>query len=412
MAVREGLSSYTIPNDKLYQSKKLHSTILNAANDELNIYDFNARQYDPVIGRFTSLDPMEQFFSGCVGIGNDWANLVDPTGMIAEGPRGLLPVSGHGYWASGQEWLITSYPVGVTKPLLDVDYMSVISSWGLDIGSSSEWGPSSSSATPGGFSDGSSSGVHGGPSGGGPSGGGGSSISNPSNYGESPEDRFKREQDQIKSFNGRQNANQQARDEGNATAASSPLHVQQQIAANSLVNASSFEHGPNAMMHDNQTMSPNNQEIENVVDVEGGPFVVVWAADALLAAALAIGVSTVIVNYSNSNPLPAVNNSVFNSTDATFNSPPTIVLPTNTAQTLTPAQVTTIGAAVAKGLHTLSLTEQQKIAQQVANQSLKKHTTSKSKAKWDDHSVVRPGGRAGDFRNNKRSPKNKSLSQK
>jgi hypothetical protein len=31
MAVREGQSSYATPNDKLYQSKKLHSTILNAA---------------------------------------------------------------------------------------------------------------------------------------------------------------------------------------------------------------------------------------------------------------------------------------------------------------------------------------------------------------------------------------------
>jgi RHS repeat-associated protein len=238
MAVREGQSNYTIPNDKLYQSKKLHSTILNAANDELNIYDFNARQYDPVIGRFTSLDPMEQFFSGYVGIGNDWANLVDPTGMIAQplenarwvgpsitlqsissiGPR-LLPVS------------ITNLPDG--GDFLQAGSISFggLGSFGVEIGSALEWG----SSGPGGYGGGSIgnelSAYNGlGPNKGGMIGsgsggvGGGSSISNTSNYGESPEDRFKREQEQIKAFNGRQNANQQSRDQGNAVAGSSPIN--------------------------------------------------------------------------------------------------------------------------------------------------------------------------------------------
>ncbi len=45
-----------------------------------NGYDFHARQYDPFLGRFTSLDPRNQFASGYVGMGNSPVNGIDPDG--------------------------------------------------------------------------------------------------------------------------------------------------------------------------------------------------------------------------------------------------------------------------------------------------------------------------------------------
>jgi RHS repeat-associated protein len=41
---------------------------------------FELRQYDSEIGRFTTTDPMGEFWSSYVGMGNDPSNLVDPTG--------------------------------------------------------------------------------------------------------------------------------------------------------------------------------------------------------------------------------------------------------------------------------------------------------------------------------------------
>ena len=53
-----------ITNSYLYQSKQLEKT------GGLNLNDFNARNYDPQLGRFISLDPDHQFFSGYIGMGN------------------------------------------------------------------------------------------------------------------------------------------------------------------------------------------------------------------------------------------------------------------------------------------------------------------------------------------------------
>ncbi|HTN44833.1 MAG TPA: RHS repeat-associated core domain-containing protein [Flavipsychrobacter sp.] len=47
----------------------------------MQLYDFHARQYDPQIGRFWSIDPLDEFASGYTGMGNNPANLTDPTGM-------------------------------------------------------------------------------------------------------------------------------------------------------------------------------------------------------------------------------------------------------------------------------------------------------------------------------------------
>ncbi|WP_363319682.1 RHS repeat-associated core domain-containing protein, partial [Flavobacterium sp.] len=51
----------------------------------LNLYDMNARQYDPSIGRFTSVDPLAEVQPNKTPyhfVSNNPINRVDPTGML------------------------------------------------------------------------------------------------------------------------------------------------------------------------------------------------------------------------------------------------------------------------------------------------------------------------------------------
>jgi RHS repeat-associated protein len=49
----------------------------------LDLYRFEARMYDPVVGRWTSPDPAQQFFNNYIGMANNPANFVDPDGRTA-----------------------------------------------------------------------------------------------------------------------------------------------------------------------------------------------------------------------------------------------------------------------------------------------------------------------------------------
>lgn len=49
-------------------------------DEETGWHHFELREYDPVIGRFTSVDPAGQFYSPYMGMGNDPVNGVDPDG--------------------------------------------------------------------------------------------------------------------------------------------------------------------------------------------------------------------------------------------------------------------------------------------------------------------------------------------
>ncbi|MDH6354191.1 RHS repeat-associated protein [Dysgonomonas sp. PH5-45] len=59
----------------------------------LNLYDFHARQYDPILGRFTSVDPLAECsysqtpYHYC---SNNPINRIDPTGMMDDGNGDLL----------------------------------------------------------------------------------------------------------------------------------------------------------------------------------------------------------------------------------------------------------------------------------------------------------------------------------
>ncbi len=65
-------------------------------DSETNWNSFELRMYNPVIGRFTTIDPEGQFWSPYMGIGNDPINGLDPTGGVFYGPgpggpgKGLL----------------------------------------------------------------------------------------------------------------------------------------------------------------------------------------------------------------------------------------------------------------------------------------------------------------------------------
>jgi len=63
-----------LQTDALYQGKDLTEDF------DLDVYDFHARSYDPLTGRFLQIDPEGQFASGYTGMGNSWPNGVDPDG--------------------------------------------------------------------------------------------------------------------------------------------------------------------------------------------------------------------------------------------------------------------------------------------------------------------------------------------
>ena len=68
-----------LQNRYLYQGKELGQEL------GLGLYDFHARQYDPLLGRMTSVDPMAASFDGMspyAGMGNNPVSYVDPDGQV------------------------------------------------------------------------------------------------------------------------------------------------------------------------------------------------------------------------------------------------------------------------------------------------------------------------------------------
>lgn len=96
LAVQDGSHSPLV-NRYLYQGKELLS------EGGVQLMDFHARQYDPQIGRFAGIDPLDEFPSGYTGMGNNPANLVDPSGMRTEGPQGYS-ASSNGGLNGGWHW--------------------------------------------------------------------------------------------------------------------------------------------------------------------------------------------------------------------------------------------------------------------------------------------------------------------
>ncbi len=72
----QALNSTLIGNDYKYQGQEYESGL------GLNMLEFEARMYDPQIGRWHVPDPANQFASPYTGMGNNWAISVDPDGRI------------------------------------------------------------------------------------------------------------------------------------------------------------------------------------------------------------------------------------------------------------------------------------------------------------------------------------------
>jgi len=89
-----GLGRTSWPDNQYhYQGKELNATGFDKNGDgvidsRLYQYDFNSRQYDPLIGRWHSLDPATQFSSPYLAMGNDWANRTDPDGQFLDRMKG------------------------------------------------------------------------------------------------------------------------------------------------------------------------------------------------------------------------------------------------------------------------------------------------------------------------------------
>lgn len=60
-------------------------------DEETGWNHFELRQYDPIVGRWLSVDPYRQFASPYVGMGNDPVNRVDPDGGCDDPPCNASP---------------------------------------------------------------------------------------------------------------------------------------------------------------------------------------------------------------------------------------------------------------------------------------------------------------------------------
>ena len=97
---------YTIDGESQYRfnGKELHEAL-----GGLSVYDYGARYYDPVLGRWISQDPKTQFASPYIGIGNNPVNLIDRWGMDA-GWGGSEDGSGGWFGSTGNNDPFGMYP--------------------------------------------------------------------------------------------------------------------------------------------------------------------------------------------------------------------------------------------------------------------------------------------------------------
>ncbi len=95
--VKAGLAD----NKFLYNGKEFEGDL------GLNWYDYVARRYDPQLGRWHSVDPMDEFWSPYVYVGNDPISRLDPDGMddIYFNQQGaVMGRNETGFWSF--DWLI------------------------------------------------------------------------------------------------------------------------------------------------------------------------------------------------------------------------------------------------------------------------------------------------------------------
>jgi RHS repeat-associated protein len=86
MAIKSDAQLKTQKNRYLFNSQEVQP--------ELTYYDYGARMYDPLIGRWNSQDPMNQFDSPYNYLGGDPINSIDPSGMFTMRLRDFVDYGG------------------------------------------------------------------------------------------------------------------------------------------------------------------------------------------------------------------------------------------------------------------------------------------------------------------------------
>jgi RHS repeat-associated protein len=66
----------------LFQGQELQ------VENNLNLYLFDLRVYDPIIARWLQVDPFDEYSSSYLAMGNNPLKYIDPTGGETEGPQG------------------------------------------------------------------------------------------------------------------------------------------------------------------------------------------------------------------------------------------------------------------------------------------------------------------------------------
>ena len=80
LAMNPTTSTATPPTAYPFENRYQYQTKDYDKRENLYLNDFEARQYDPQLGRMMSLDAANQWSSGYTGMGNNPVSLVDPTG--------------------------------------------------------------------------------------------------------------------------------------------------------------------------------------------------------------------------------------------------------------------------------------------------------------------------------------------
>ncbi len=93
-------------NAQMYQSKQWQQDEWSTSG--LDMYDFHARMYDPVLGRWHAPDPMNQYDSPYTAMGNNPVTTIDPDGMLGIPWGGILGSLGSISWITNCiSWSVT-----------------------------------------------------------------------------------------------------------------------------------------------------------------------------------------------------------------------------------------------------------------------------------------------------------------
>jgi RHS repeat-associated protein len=87
-------SNPSTTNTQAYQSKEMQLGEW-GENGGLELYDFHARMYDPVLGRWHAPDPMNQYDSPYTAMGNNPVTTIDPDGMLGIPWGGIISTLGN-----------------------------------------------------------------------------------------------------------------------------------------------------------------------------------------------------------------------------------------------------------------------------------------------------------------------------